>query len=93
MGLIYTMNIPTEMMQTMGYDVSFGRTRATLEREFGSCKMIMANNTKQYDDYSKYKANAPGEEKQAYKDAHFSEDCQQARLLGEQPASGKVFKN
>ncbi|WP_028581553.1 flavodoxin family protein [Desulfogranum japonicum] len=92
-GLIYTMNIPVEMMKTLGYDVTLGRTKTTLEREFGYCKMIMANNTKQYDDYSKYEANAPGEEKQAYQEAHFGNDCMQARLLGEQMASGKLFVN
>jgi len=90
-GLIYTMNIPREMMETMGYDISFGRTKATLAREFGACEMVMANNTKQYDDYSKYEANAPGEEKQRYRDTHFSADCQQARLLGEQLVSGKLL--
>ena len=90
-GLIYTMNVPKEKIETMGYDVSFGRTKAMFEREFGSCKMIMANNTKQYDDYSKYEANAPGEEKQAYRDAHFADDCQQAWLLGEQLVSGNFF--
>ncbi len=90
-GLIYTMNVPLEMVKTVGYDVSLGRTRSTLEREFGACKMIMANNTKQYNDYSKYEANASGEDKQAYRDAHFGDDCQQARLLGEQLASGMLL--
>lgn len=90
-GLIYTMNVPADMVPTMGYDVSLGRTRSTLEREFGSCKMIMANNTKQYEDYSKYEANASGEAKQAYRDAHFGDDCLKAKMLGEQLASGELF--
>jgi len=90
-GLIYTMNIPNELFETKGYDVNFGRTRATLELEFGSCKMVMANNTTQYNDYSLYEANATGEEKKAYRDAHFSNDCQNARQLGEHLASGKLF--
>ena len=90
-GLIYTMNMPSELFETMGYDVNFGRTKATLEREFGSCKMVLANNTTQYDDYSLYEANATGEEKKAYRDAHFGNDCQNARQLGGQLASGKVF--
>ena len=80
-GLIYTMNIPGEMMQTMGYDVTLGRTRSTLEREFGSCRMVVANYTTQYKDYSLYEANATSEEKKAYRDAHFSDDCQNARQL------------
>jgi multimeric flavodoxin WrbA len=88
-GLIYTMNIPSELFQTMGYDVNLGRTRATLGREFGSCKMVLANNTTQYNDYSLYEANATGEAKKAYREAHFNDDCQNARQLGEELASGK----
>ena len=90
-GLIYTMNIPSEMMQTMGYDVTLGRTRSTLEREFGSCRMVVANYTTQYKEYSLYEANATAEEKKAYRDAHFSDDCQNARQLGEQVAAGNPF--
>ena len=90
-GLIYTMNIPSELFATMGYDVTFGRTRATLAREFGACTMVVANNTTQYNDYSLYEANATGEAKKAYRDAHFSTDCQNARQLGEQLSHGKVF--
>ena len=89
-GLIYTMNIPIELFGTMGYDVNLGRTRGTLEREFGSCRMILANNTTQYNDYSLYEANASGEAKKAYRDAHFNNDCQNARELGKQLASGHV---
>ena len=89
-GLIYTMNIPSELFEPMGYHVNFGRTRATLEREFGACTMVLAHNTTQYNDYSLYEANATSEAKKAYRDAHFSHDCQNARQLGEQLASGKV---
>ncbi|MGI6656504.1 MAG: flavodoxin family protein [Desulfobulbus sp.] len=89
-GLIYTMNIPSEMFTRMGYDVNFGRTRDTLAREFGSCTMVLANNTTQYNDYSLYEANTTGEEKQAYRDAHFADDCAKARQLGEELAAGTL---
>ena len=89
-GLIYTMNIPSELFEPMGYHVNFGRTRATLEREFGACTMVLAHNTTQYNDYSLYEANATSEAKKAYRDANFGHDCQNARQLGEQLASGKV---
>ncbi|MGW8157189.1 MAG: flavodoxin family protein [Desulfoprunum sp.] len=92
-GLIYTMNVPIELFEKVGYNVNFGRTRDTLGREFGSCKMIFANNTTQYDDYSLYEANSTSEIKKAYRDAHFSDDCQNARQLGEQLASGKLFNS
>lgn len=87
-GLIYTMNVPPEMLDTLGYNVTFGRTRQTLAREFGSCAMVMACNTTQYDDYSRYEANATGEAKKAYRDAHFEKDCGCARDLGAQLATG-----
>jgi multimeric flavodoxin WrbA len=90
-GLIYTMNIPVEQFEEFGYDVTFNRTKATFEREFSSCKIIMANNTTQYNDYSLYEANATGEAKKAYRDAHFSDDCQNAWRLGAHLASGKLF--
>jgi len=87
------MNVPIELFEKVGYNVNFGRTRDTLGREFGSCKMIFANNTTQYDDYSLYEANSTSEIKKAYRDAHFSDDCQNARQLGEQLASGKLFNS
>lgn len=89
-GLIYTMNVPNEMFTRMGYDVTFGRTRDTLAMEFGSCTMVLANNTTQYNDYSLYEANATGEEKQAYRDRHFADDCAEARKMGEAIAAGKL---
>lgn len=92
-GIIYTMNIPIEQFELMGYNVTFGRTKATLEREFGSCKMVFANNTTQYNDYSLYEANATAEAKKAYRDAHFNNDCQNARQLGIELASGKLFNS
>jgi len=88
-GLIYTMNVPSDMLDTLGYNVTFGRTQQTLAREFGSCQIVMACNTTQYDDYSRYEANATAEAKKAYRDAHFDEDCSRARELGEQLAAGK----
>lgn len=89
-SLLYTMNAPAEMWTRIGYDVSFGRTRDTLAREFGSCTMIMAYNTTQYKDYSLYEANARGEDKKAYREAHFGKDCEKARLLGAELASGSL---
>ncbi len=87
-GLIYTMNVPAEKFETLGYDVTFGRTRSTLARELGECRMVMANNTTQYTDYSLYEANASAASKKAYRDAHFADDCRNARRLGQEVASG-----
>lgn len=88
-GLIYTMNISSEQFEPLGYNITFGRTKETLARELGSCTMVLANNTTQYNDYSRYEADATGEAKKAYRDAHFSDDCRKAQQLGEQLATGK----
>lgn len=85
-GLIYTMNVTKELYDEMGYEVSFGRTQNFFGRIFGSCEIVMAHNTTQYDDYSKYEANAPAEVKKAYREAHFDDDCQNARNLGQRLA-------
>jgi multimeric flavodoxin WrbA len=89
-GLIYTMNVPAEMIPTLGYETGFERTRANLARHFGSCELLTANFTTQYDDYSKYEANAKAEDKAAYREAHFADDCRKARELGARLATGKV---
>jgi len=88
-GLIYTMNVPAEMLESFGYNVTFERTRQTLAREFGDCEMIMACNTTQYDDYARYEANATAEAKKEYRDTHFNDDCLAARKLGGRLVLGK----
>lgn len=87
-GLLYTMNVPVEKFESLGYDVTFGRTRATLERELGMCRVVMANNTTQYHDYSLYEANASAASKKVYRDAHFADDCRNAWNLGKELAEG-----
>lgn len=88
-GLIYTMSVPAEMLDTFGYNVTFGRCRQTLAREFWDCEIVMACNTTQYDDYSKYEANATSEAKKEYREAHFKDDCRSARQMGERLVEGK----
>ncbi|QGY39219.1 flavodoxin family protein [Pseudodesulfovibrio cashew] len=87
-GLIYTMNVNKELAESMGYPAVFERARNYLAMHFGSCELLEANYTTQYDDYAKYEANAPGEDKAAYRAAHFEDDCRKAYELGVRLASG-----
>ncbi len=89
-GLIYTMNVTEENFSPLGYDVTFGRTQSTLARELGACEVVRAHNTVQFTDYSKYEANATQEEKEAYKNAHFADDCRRAQDLGKRLVTGQV---
>ena len=50
-AMIYTMNVPEEMLEPMGYDWLFNRTKMMLERHFGPCELLLSTNTLQYDDY------------------------------------------
>ncbi|WP_147820634.1 flavodoxin family protein [Salidesulfovibrio onnuriiensis] len=81
-GLIYTMNIPDERLESMGYPALFERARFNLARHFGSCELVLAKNTTQYTDYAKYESYAPAEEKARYREEHFGQDCGRARELG-----------
>jgi len=81
-GLIYTMNVREDQLDAMGYPAVFERTRSYLAMHFGSCELVLANNTTQYPDYGKYEANASGEDKARYREEYFGGDCRRARELG-----------
>ena len=53
-ALVYTMNIAAENVPVFHYDTLFGRMQATLARIFGSCELLLATDTLQFDDYGKY---------------------------------------
>ena len=55
-ALIYTMNVPEEMLEPMSYDRIFNRTKMMLERHFGPCELFLSTNTLQYDDYDQFES-------------------------------------
>jgi len=87
-GLIYTMNMPEDRLEAMGYSATFERTRRYLERHFGSCTLMLATNTTQFSDYDKYESSYDKEVKAAYRAQHFPEDCRRAEVLGARLARG-----
>jgi multimeric flavodoxin WrbA len=90
-AMIYTMNVPEEMLETMGYDWLFTRTKMMLERHFGPCELLLSTNTLQYDDYDKYESEIFDKEAKVKRHAEvFPEDCKRAFELGVRMASGKL---
>lgn len=53
-ALIYTMNLPEELVATMGLDRHIELSRWFMERIFGRCEVLLSTDTLQFDDYSKY---------------------------------------
>lgn len=80
---IYTMNVTQEQYEAMAYEQVLSRLELFLGLAFTPPKTLHVYNTYQFDDYSKYKADLFSESaKAAYRQTHFTKDCQQAFLLG-----------
>jgi len=82
-ALIYTMNAPEEVMNQIGYLKTFNNIESSIEHIFTKPLVMYSNNTYQFDDYSKYKADAfSEEEKAAHRKMQFPLDCQRAFEIG-----------
>lgn len=87
-GLIYTMNVPENWLDKMGYPPMFERTRANMARHFGSCELLLAMDTTQYSDYDKFETGFDKNDKARQRAEQFPKDCQAARELGARLARG-----
>jgi multimeric flavodoxin WrbA len=84
MGLIFTMNVPKYTMLRMGYDKSFTLIQRYLRHFYGSCELITANDTYQFNDYSKYVCTMFDEKHKAKVRAdQFPRDCKKALEMGQ----------
>lgn len=83
-GFIYTMNVPGDMMDANHYPEQLKTMEGCAGRLFGHEPLIQyVNNTYQFKDYSKYKAELFSEaEKAKYREEHFPIDCENARKMG-----------
>ena len=82
-AFIYTMNVTEEVFNKGWFNTSLETWERMLGRLSLKTSRLCAFNTYQFDDYSKYVADAFSEaEKAAYKQAHWSEDCAAAYQLG-----------
>jgi len=88
-ALVYTMNIAEENVPVFHYDTLFGRMQATLARIFGSCELLLATDTLQFDDYSKYLSTVwDAAAKAKRREEVFPLDCAKARELGARLVTG-----
>jgi len=89
-GFIYTMNVPEDLMQEIGYPQQFKLHQATLQRIFGASEYMCSTDTCQFDDYSKYVSSRFDPEKKLQRhETVFPQDCQKAFEMGAR-LSGRV---
>ncbi len=90
-AMIYTMNLPEEMLEPMGMDRQFGVTKMLLEMHFGgACELLLSTDTMQYSNYDEYESEMFDKEAKVKRHAEvFPEDCKRAFELGARMASGK----
>lgn len=82
-AFIYTMNVDEKTMNEFKYPERLGVMDNFIERIFSKPRVMYANNTLQFSDYSKYQTDAFSEEdKKAYREEHFPESCKEAFDIG-----------
>lgn len=83
-AFFYTMNMPASMMAEWHYPERLETMHATAGRLFGHKPEVeYVNNTYQFKDYSKYAASVFDQAAKAkYREEHFPQDCQKARVIG-----------
>ncbi len=90
-AMIYTMNVPDEMIEPFGYDRMFGQTKTLMAWQFGACELLLSTDTLQFDDYDNYESGMFNKETKAKSHAEvFPEDCKRAFELGVRMASGEI---
>ena len=82
-GLIYTMNVPENMMQQYNYDTILNTTESTVKMIFGYAETLNACDTYQFSDYSKYNCDVFDEKhKSEVRENQFPKDLEKAFNLG-----------
>ena len=82
-GLVFTMNISEPKFKDFGYNALFQRYEDWMKHYFGHCEMLLATDTLQAKDYSRYHLGMfDGAAKQLRHDTVFPQDCRKAYELG-----------
>ena len=88
-GLVFTMNIPEALFEDFGYTSLFQRYENWMKQYFGSCETLLATDTLQVKDYSRYHlAGFDANTKYQRHETVFPQDCQRAYELGVKLVSG-----
>ena len=86
-AVFYAMNVKEENIPDYHYDKLFGRLQATMARVFGSCELLLATDTYQFEDYAKYLSTCWDAAAKAERRAKvFPQDCAKAFDLGKRIA-------
>ena len=87
---IFTMNCPEAMFPQVGYRELFQRYENWMKLYFGHCETLLATDTMQVRDYSRYHLGMfDGEAKRIRHETVFPEECRKAYELGAKLASDK----
>ncbi|MBQ9338273.1 MAG: flavodoxin family protein [Lentisphaeria bacterium] len=82
-GLVFTMNCPESMFDQIGYPALFQRYENWMKLYFGHCETLLATDTMQVKDYSRYHLGRfDADAKQIRHESVFPEDCRKAYALG-----------
>lgn len=82
-GFIYTMNVPEEMAQKIGYMEHFKSNQEMMNQFLGSSEYITSFETLQFKDYSKVESGMINvAERLKRREAVFPVDCQKAFDMG-----------
>ena len=88
-GSIYTMGVPEELMNQLGYSQFMNLISMFLTRTFGSSESLCCFDTLQFKDYSKYVApRFDPESKIKRRNEVFPHDCHKAFEMGQRLAKG-----
>lgn len=82
-GFIYTMGATESQMTQLGYEQHFKFSEMFMEHIFGSSETLLATDTYQFEDYSKYVSTLfNADEKTKRREEVFPADCQKAFEMG-----------
>ena len=88
-ALVFTMNISEPKFDDFGYKALFQRYEDWMKHYFGHCETLLATDTLQAKDYSRYHLGMfDAAAKQLRHDTVFPQDCQKAYELGVKLACG-----
>ena len=88
-GLVFTMNISESQFEDFGYTTLFQRYENWMKQYFGYCETLLATDTLQVKDYSRYHlAGFDANAKYQRHETVFPQDCQKAYELGVKLVSG-----
>lgn len=84
---IYTMNVDAAAMRQYGYPATLSVMEGYLGRIFSEPAVLYVNDTWQFDDYARYKADRFSvEDKRRRREEQFPQDCRQAFVMGQEMA-------